>query len=71
MVEKNLTVVSALPDPDDLEMSDTQYIASLERAVDDLSEAHGKLTHLLGLAHRELRQERERRNAVEMRLLAG
>lgn len=71
MVGKNLTVVSALPDPDDLEMSDTQYIASLERAVDDLSEAHGKLTHLLSLAHRELRQERERRNALEIRLHAG
>ncbi|WP_175961281.1 hypothetical protein [Burkholderia pyrrocinia] len=71
MVGKNLTVVSALPDPDDLEMSDTQYIASLERAVDDLSEVHGKLTHLLSLAHRELRQERERRNALEIRLLGG
>ncbi|VWC11114.1 hypothetical protein BLA6993_05346 [Burkholderia lata] len=71
MANTNFTLVNASPDPDDLEMSDTQYIASLERAVDDMFEVHGKLTHLLNVAHRELRQERERRIALEMRLLCG
>lgn len=69
MAAKNFTLVPTSPDPDDLEMSDAQYIASLERSVDDLTDAHGKLTHLLGAAQRDLRQERERRIALERQLL--
>lgn len=69
MAAKHFTLVDTRSEPDDLEMSDAQYVASLERAVDDLTDAHGKLTYLLGQAHRELKQERERRIALEVRLL--
>ncbi|CAE6938579.1 hypothetical protein R69608_05100 [Paraburkholderia nemoris] len=71
MAAKNFTLVHTPSNPDDLETGDTQYVASLERAIDDLTDAHGKLTFLLGLAHRDLKQERERRNALEMQLLGG
>ena len=69
MAAKHFTLVDTRSDPDDLEMNDAQYVASLERAVDDLADAHGKLTHLLGQARRELKQERDRRIALEIRLL--
>lgn len=65
MANRNLTLVPTV-DPDDLEMADAEYIASLERAIDDLMEVNGKLNYALGVAHRELRKERERRATVEI-----
>lgn len=68
MAAKNFTLVRSSVD-DELEMSDQQYIESLERAVDDLTDVTGKLTRQLGVAHRDLKKERERRVALEVELL--
>ena len=65
MAIRNFTLVPVL-DPDDLEMADAEYIASLERAIDNLMEVTGKLTYELGVANRALRKERERRVTLEI-----
>ena len=69
MAVKNLTLVNGAGSTDDLETNDALYIESLERAIDNLTDAHGKVTHLLAEAHRELKQERARRTALEVELL--
>lgn len=69
MAVANFTLVNGGNTPDDLETNDALYIESLERAIDNLADAHGKVTHLLAEAHRALKQERELRQALEVELL--